>query len=97
MEFCISLFADLRDSGFFDGGFLDKRFQFCCMGLIQVSLYEIMFCVCVCVCVCERVGGESPNWTFCHYSPHCSKQYNKLFQDSEQYPSSFGFDRCLNI
>ncbi len=58
MEFWISLFANLRDSGFFDGGFLDKSLlQFCCMGLIQVSLYEIMFCVCVCVCVCERDGG----------------------------------------
>ncbi len=44
MEFWISLFADLRDNGFFDGGFLDKSLlQFCCMGLIQVSLSEIMF------------------------------------------------------
>ncbi len=52
MEFWISLFADLRDSGLFDGGFLDKSLlQFCCMGLIQVSLYEIMFFV------CEEGGG----------------------------------------
>ncbi|KAI2647351.1 Tetrathionate reductase subunit B [Labeo rohita] len=37
MEFWISLFADLRDNGFFDGGFLDKSLlQFCCMGLIQI-------------------------------------------------------------
>ncbi|XP_029991578.1 uncharacterized protein LOC115420472 [Sphaeramia orbicularis] len=39
MEFWISLFLDLRDNGFFDGGFLDKRvLQFCCMGLIQDEL-----------------------------------------------------------
>ncbi|XP_073798490.1 uncharacterized protein [Danio rerio] len=39
VEFWISLFADLRDKGFFDGGFLDKSLlQFCCMGLIQDEL-----------------------------------------------------------
>uniref|UniRef100_A0A8C4HR76 Integrase core domain-containing protein n=1 Tax=Dicentrarchus labrax TaxID=13489 RepID=A0A8C4HR76_DICLA len=39
MEFWISLFADLRDNGLFDGGFLDKNLlQFCCMGLIQDEL-----------------------------------------------------------
>lgn len=38
MEFWLSLFADIRDNGFFDGEFLDKSIlQFCCMGLIQVS------------------------------------------------------------
>lgn len=38
VEFWLSLFADLRDNGFFDGGFLDKSLQqFCCMVLIQVS------------------------------------------------------------
>ncbi|CAB1442587.1 unnamed protein product, partial [Pleuronectes platessa] len=36
VEFWLSLFADLRDNGFFDGGFRDKAIlQFCCMGLIQ--------------------------------------------------------------
>lgn len=45
VEFWISLFADLRDKGFFDGGFLDKSLlQFCCMGLIQVSL-KMHICV----------------------------------------------------
>ncbi|XP_041834069.1 uncharacterized protein LOC121635073 [Melanotaenia boesemani] len=39
LEFWISLFADLRDNGYFDGGFLDKSIlQFCCMGLIQDEL-----------------------------------------------------------
>ncbi|XDV31020.1 hypothetical protein PO909_033797 [Leuciscus waleckii] len=39
MEFWISLFAHLRDNGYFDGGFLDKSLlQFCCMGLIQDEL-----------------------------------------------------------
>ena len=58
VEFWMSLFADIRDNGFFDGGFLDKAIlQFCCMGLIQVRERE---CVCVSVCVRERavVGGQ---------------------------------------
>ncbi|CAL8274798.1 unnamed protein product [Gadus morhua 'NCC'] len=39
VEFWLTLFADLRDNGFFDGGFLDKGLlQFCCMGLIQDEL-----------------------------------------------------------
>ncbi|KAL7376322.1 hypothetical protein ABVT39_005429 [Epinephelus coioides] len=39
VEFWLSLFGDLRDSAFFDGGFLDKSLlQFCCMGLIQDEL-----------------------------------------------------------
>lgn len=39
MEFFISLFADLKDNGMFDGGFLDKSLiQFCFMGIIQVCL-----------------------------------------------------------
>ncbi|XP_051931236.1 uncharacterized protein LOC127607148 [Hippocampus zosterae] len=39
MEFWLSLFTDLRDNGFFDGGFQDKNIlQFCCMGLIQDEL-----------------------------------------------------------
>ncbi|KAK9978814.1 hypothetical protein ABG768_020552 [Culter alburnus] len=39
MEFWIYLFAELRDNGYFDGGFLDKSLlQFCCMGLIQDEL-----------------------------------------------------------
>ncbi|XP_043976973.1 uncharacterized protein LOC122833467 [Gambusia affinis] len=39
MEFWLSLFADIRDNGFFDGEFLDKSIlQFCCMGLIQDEL-----------------------------------------------------------
>nr|XP_033492050.1 uncharacterized protein LOC117263018 [Epinephelus lanceolatus] len=39
VEFWLSLFGDLRDNGFFDGGFLDKSLlQFCCMGLIQDEL-----------------------------------------------------------
>ena len=39
VEFWLSLFSDLRDNGFFDGGFLDKAIlQFCCMGLIQQQL-----------------------------------------------------------
>ncbi|KAK9970119.1 hypothetical protein ABG768_026086 [Culter alburnus] len=39
MEFWICLFAELRDNGYFDGGFLDKSLlQFCCMGLIQDEL-----------------------------------------------------------
>ncbi|MEQ2182533.1 hypothetical protein GOODEAATRI_023306, partial [Goodea atripinnis] len=38
MEFWLSLFADIRDNGFFDRGFLDKSIlQFCCMGLMQVG------------------------------------------------------------
>lgn len=44
MEFWISLFAHLRDNGYFNEEFLDKSLlQFCCMGLIQVSAIEIMF------------------------------------------------------
>ena len=36
-EFWLCFFADLRDNGLSDGGFLDKSLlQFCCMGLIQV-------------------------------------------------------------
>lgn len=36
VEFWLCLFADLRDNGCFDGGFLDKNIlQFCYMGLIQ--------------------------------------------------------------
>ncbi|XP_042073225.1 uncharacterized protein LOC121813492 [Haplochromis burtoni] len=39
LEFWLSLFADIRDNGYFDGGFLDKNLlQFCCMGLIQDEL-----------------------------------------------------------
>ncbi|KAK7143936.1 hypothetical protein R3I93_014943 [Phoxinus phoxinus] len=39
MEFWISLFAHLRDNGYFNGEFLDKSLlQFCCMGLIQDEL-----------------------------------------------------------
>ncbi|XP_072220165.1 uncharacterized protein [Leuresthes tenuis] len=39
VEFWLPLFSDLRDNGFFDGGFLDKAIlQFCCMGLIQDEL-----------------------------------------------------------
>ncbi|CAB1433775.1 unnamed protein product [Pleuronectes platessa] len=39
VEFWFSFFADLRDNGFFDAGFLDKAIlQFCCMGLIQDEL-----------------------------------------------------------
>ncbi|XP_070411871.1 uncharacterized protein [Nothobranchius furzeri] len=39
VEFWMSLFADMGDNGFFDGGFLDKAIlQFCCMGLIQDEL-----------------------------------------------------------
>lgn len=39
MEFYISLFADLKDNGMFDGGFLDKSLiHFCFMGIIQVCL-----------------------------------------------------------
>ncbi|XP_019737807.1 uncharacterized protein LOC109523234 isoform X1 [Hippocampus comes] len=42
MEFWLSLFTDLRDNGFFDGGFLDKNIlQFCCMGLIQDELDDM--------------------------------------------------------
>ncbi len=36
-------------------------------------------------------GGKSPNWKFCHYSPHCSKQYNTLLflvEHKEQIQSS---------
>lgn len=40
IEFWLCLFGDLRDNGFFDGGFLDKNLlQFSCIGLIQVSLF----------------------------------------------------------
>ncbi|KAK5604475.1 hypothetical protein CRENBAI_016369 [Crenichthys baileyi] len=38
MEFWLSLFADIRDNGFFDGGFLDKSIlQFCCMDSYRMS------------------------------------------------------------
>ncbi|CAJ1057724.1 uncharacterized protein LOC110369479 [Xyrichtys novacula] len=41
VEFWMSLFADIRDNGFFDGGFLDKAIlQFCCMGLIQMNIFS---------------------------------------------------------
>ncbi|XP_038133904.1 uncharacterized protein LOC119778637 [Cyprinodon tularosa] len=41
VEFWLSLFADIRDTGYFDGGFLDKAIlQFCCMGLIQDELED---------------------------------------------------------
>ncbi|KAL7407101.1 hypothetical protein ABVT39_002959 [Epinephelus coioides] len=41
VEFFSSLFGDLRDNVFFDAGFLDKSLlQFCCMGLIQVSVLD---------------------------------------------------------
>ncbi|XP_036006071.1 uncharacterized protein LOC118566787 [Fundulus heteroclitus] len=39
VEFWLSLFGDIRDNGYFDGGFLDKNLlQFCCMGIIQDEL-----------------------------------------------------------
>ncbi len=71
------------------------------MGLIQVSLYEIMFCVCV--CVCERGGGVTKLDILSLLTPLFQTiQQMTVFggtqrADSEQYPSSFGFDRCLNI
>lgn len=39
VEFWLAVFGDLRDSGLFDGGFLDKNLlQFCFLGLIQDEL-----------------------------------------------------------
>jgi hypothetical protein len=58
VEFWLTLFADLRDNGFFDGGFLDKGLlQFCCMGLIQVSklIIYIFFHVYICVAYVSEI------------------------------------------
>ncbi|CAL8239316.1 unnamed protein product [Gadus morhua 'NCC'] len=63
VEFWLTLFADLRDNGFFDGGFLDKGLlQFCCMGLIQDELDDTAQTNKVFNVFCSAFVARAPIW-----------------------------------
>ena len=58
----MTLFGDLRDHGFFDGGFLDKNLlQFSCMGLIQVRTYLSRSYDCKCK-QCSEILSSKVGW-----------------------------------